>query len=64
MPPGWLAVPEQAHLPLELVEQVAFHPAAENALPILEQSTLMEETDKHEASKRNVMDPLVVVSSL
>jgi hypothetical protein len=64
IPPVWLASAEQLHWPLASLEQVVTQPVALKALPILEHSTLTDETIRHEAANGNLMEPVVVVLSV
>jgi hypothetical protein len=65
MPPGWLAVTEQLHLPLALFEQSALaHPRAVKMLPILAHGVATEEIVRHESARGNVRVPVVVVPSV
>jgi hypothetical protein len=64
MPPVWLAVAEQLHWPLASVEQVAVaHPAAVKVPDILEHSTGVDETTRHEEDNGKVIEPVVIVLS-
>ena len=62
MPPALLAVAEQLHWPFSS-EQVAGQPRTSNWPPILEHSTLTDETVRHCVVNGNVMEPVVVVLS-